>query len=278
MDGASGEFSVRFWGVRGSIPCPGPGTMRYGGNTACLEVRCGEKLLIFDAGTGLRPLGAHLDQYGPIDADLYLTHAHFDHVCGLPFFSPAYSRESRLRVWARHLLPDHTLRYVLSEMMMEPLFPVPISILGADISFHDFHAGQTLSPAPGITLQTAPLNHPNGATGYRVEYGGRSICYVTDTEHIPAKPDRHVLDLIAGADIVIYDATYTDDEYPQRRGWGHSSWQEGVRLATAAAVGTLVLFHHDPDHDDAFMDRVAAAADAARPGTIVAREGMILKP
>ncbi|HEX6977905.1 MAG TPA: MBL fold metallo-hydrolase [Alphaproteobacteria bacterium] len=278
MDGASSEFSVRFWGVRGSIPCPGPDTMRYGGNTSCLEVRCGEKLLIFDAGTGLRPLGAHLDRQGSIDADLYLTHTHFDHVCGLPFFSPAYSRESRLSLWAGHLLPDHTLRYVLSEMMMEPLFPVPISILGADISFHDFRAGQTLSPAPGITLRTAPLNHPNGATGYRIEYGGRSICYVTDTEHIPGKPDQRVLDLIAGADIVIYDATYTDDEFPQRCGWGHSTWQEGVRLATAAAVGTLVLFHHDPDHDDAFMDHVAAAAEVARPGTIVAREGMVLKP
>jgi phosphoribosyl 1,2-cyclic phosphodiesterase len=275
---SSQEFSVRFWGVRGSISCPGPDTVRYGGNTSCLEMRCGDRTLIFDAGTGLRPLGAHLDALGPVEADLFFTHTHFDHICGLPFFSSAYAKTNKFRFWAGHLLPDHTLRYVLSEMMMAPLFPIPISVLGADISFHDFRSGETLNPGPGTTIRTTALNHPNGATGYRVEHAGKSICYITDTEHVPGRPDQAVLSLIAGADIVIYDSTYDDSEFAAHVGWGHSTWQEGIRLADVARVKQLVIFHHDPGHDDDEMDRIAAAAAKVRPGTLVAHEGMILKP
>ncbi len=277
METAS-KFFVRFWGVRGSIPTPGAATARYGGNTSCLEVRCGDRLLIFDAGTGIRPLGAQLDRMGPVDADIYFTHTHVDHIQGLPFFSSAYKKANTLRLWAGHLKPDYTLKQVLSEMMMEPLFPVPISIFGAEISFSDFECGQTLTPGPGIVLRTAPLNHPNRATAYRIEYAGKSICYVTDTEHRPGQPDTAILGLIDRADLVIYDSTYTDDEFPKFVGWGHSTWQEGLRLCAQAKVGRFVIFHHDPSHDDAFMDRVAAEAEAAKPGTVVAREGLILSP
>jgi phosphoribosyl 1,2-cyclic phosphodiesterase len=275
---AGAGFSVRFWGVRGSIACPGAATLRYGGNTSCLEIRCGDRLLVFDGGTGLRELGLHLDSLGPVDADLYFTHTHFDHVVGLPFFSSAHRKGNRFRLWAGHLKPEHTLKQVLSEMMTDPLFPVPISIFGAEISYNDFDCGQTLTPVPGVRLRTAPLNHPNGATGYRVEYQGKSICYITDTEHVSGQPDKNILGLIDRADIVIYDCTYTDAEYPNFAGWGHSTWQEGVRLCERAKAGKLVIFHHDPSHDDAFMDRVAADAEKARPGTVVAREGLVLTP
>ncbi len=278
MSALPDDFRVHFWGVRGSIACPGPETTRYGGNTSCVEMRCGDRLLIFDGGTGLRPLGRHLDSMdGVVDADLYFSHSHFDHICGLPFFSAAYSPANRFRLWAGHLLPNHTLRYVLSEMMMAPVFPIPITVLGADLSFHDFTAGETLSPGPGITIKTAPLNHPNGATGFRVEFAGKSVCYITDHEHTD-KYDAGLLALLDGADIVIYDATYTNDEYPSHRGWGHSTWQEGVRLAERANVKKLVIFHHDPGHDDATMDEIAAAAARMRPGTVVAAEGMTLWP
>ncbi|MBI1244659.1 MAG: MBL fold metallo-hydrolase [Alphaproteobacteria bacterium] len=270
----SDQLSVKFWGVRGSIPCPGPATVRYGGNTPCLEVHAAGRLMFFDAGTGLLPLGNALAAAGaPVDADWYFTHTHFDHIQGLPFFSPLYDKRNTLRLWASHLAPEMTLKEVLSKMMQAPLFPIPIEIFGADVKFNDFARMSTLEPAPGVRVRTTMLNHPNRATGYRVEVAGKSLCYVTDTEHVPGKPDENILGLIAGADLVIYDSTYTDDEFPAHVGWGHSTWQEGVRLADRAGAKRLVIFHHDPSHDDAFMDRVAAAASAVRPGTIVAREG-----
>lgn len=271
-------FFVRFWGVRGSIAVPGPSTARYGGNTSCLEIRCGTELLIFDAGTGLRPLGNSLAPNGAVDADLFLTHTHFDHVNGLPFFVPMFIKGNRFRLWAGHLIPQYTLKYVLSEMMIAPLFPAPVEVFQADISYHDFNAGETLHPKRGVTLRTAALNHPNNATGYRVEYGGKSICYITDTEHYADRIDERVVDLVRGADLMIYDGTYTDQEYPRFKGWGHSTWQQGIAVANAADVKTYVIFHHDPSHDDAFMDKIQAEAEAARPGTLVAREGMTLSP
>jgi phosphoribosyl 1,2-cyclic phosphodiesterase len=153
-----------------------------------------------------------------------------------------------------------------------------MGIFTAKVRFVDFAAGATLAPHPDIRLVTAPLNHPNGATGYRIEFAAKAVAYVTDTEHRPDGPDRNVLALADHADVMIYDATYTDAEYPKHKDWGHSTWQEGVRLADAAQVSTLVLFHHDPGHDDTFMDRIAADAAAARPGTIVAQEGLVLRP
>jgi len=274
----SADFYVKFWGVRGSIATPGRRTVRYGGNTSCLEIRCGGRLLIFDAGTGLRDLGTELVASGPVDADLFLTHTHFDHICGLPFFAPLYAPGSKIRLAAGHLLPDNHLKNVLIEMMMAPLFPIPPAAFHADVSYQDFAMGDTLTPGDGITIRTAPLNHPNYATGYRVDYEGRSICYVTDTEHEDGKRDPNIVDLIRDADLVIYDSTYSDEEYPAYRGFGHSTWQEGVRLADAAGAKTLVIFHHDPSHDDDRMDAIAAEAAQMRPGTTVAREGMVLTP
>ncbi len=277
MNGDS-TFSVKFWGVRGSIACPGDSHRRYGGNTSCLEVRCGPHLLIFDAGTGLRGLGVDLAKRAAAAGDLFLTHTHFDHIVGLPFFGPMYDPNVRMRLWAGHLMPAMTLHDALSKFMAAPLFPVPPKVFCCNISYHDFKAGETLAPRPDVRLRTAPLNHPNGATGYRIEYGGQAICYVTDTEHVEDTPDATILELIRGADLVIYDSTYTDEEFPKYRTWGHSTWQEGVRLCEQAEARRLVVFHHDPGHDDSFMDAVATAAEAARPGTVVAREGMVLTP
>ena len=273
------DFLVRFWGVRGSIATPGPATARYGGNTSALEVRCGARLLLFDAGTGLRFLGNALLAEAPLDADLYLTHTHFDHVCGLPFFKPFFQPQNSFRLWAGHLGEGLTLQRVMREFMMAPLFPVPPEVFKARMEYRDFRAGETLAPGPGIALRTAPLNHPDGATGYRVEYGGRSLCYVTDTEHVPGSPDRNVLGLIDRADLVILDCMYTDEEYAKSYvGWGHSTWQEAVRLCKTAGVRKLVVFHHDPDHDDARLDAIAREVAAALPGAVLAREGMALHP
>lgn len=273
------EFWVRFWGVRGSVACPGPDTVRYGGNTACVEVRCGEHRLIFDAGTGLRVLGGAFGNHQRLKAHVFLSHTHIDHIAGFPFFRPAYSEKNRFEFWAGHLGgKTGALQAVLADLMKAPIFPVPMNIMHACIAFHDFSAGETLTPAPGVVIRTAPLNHPNGATGYRVEFDGRAVCYVTDTEHREGELDQAVLDLIRGSEIVIYDAMYTEEEYRRFKGWGHSTFAAGIRLCEAAGVGRLVAFHHDPEHDDDALDRIAAALVRARPGSRVAHEGLILYP
>ncbi len=272
------EFFVRFWGVRGTVACPGPQYVRYGGNTSCLEVCCGDRRLILDGGTGLRPLGESLKGNGPVEADLYFTHTHIDHISGMPFFRPVYAKGNTFRLWSGHLEAPHTLHTVLVGMMKAPVFPVPLDVMAANLTYGEFRAGEDLSPGDDIAIRTAPLNHPNGATGYRIDYAAKSICYITDTEQLDSGRDPSIVSLVRGADVMIYDSTYTDDEYPRFKGWGHSTWQEGVRVCDAAGVKTLVIFHHDPGHDDDFMDRVAAEANAMRPGTVVAREGLVLRP
>jgi len=181
-------------------------------------------------------------------------------------------------VHAGHLDAGRRIETLMLGLIDDPLNPVNRQTLSADLSFREFAAGDVLTPGPGVRIRTAPLIHPNGAIGYRVEFGGHSVCYVTDTEHNKNALDLNVLGLIEGADYLIYDATYTDAEYPRYAGWGHSTWQEGVRLCNQADAELLVIFHHDPTHDDRFMDQVAADAEKARPGTVVAREGMVLRP
>lgn len=271
------ELTVRFWGVRGSIACPGADWVRYGGNTACVELRCGNCLLIFDAGTGLRPLGQALLAESPtVTAELFLSHTHLDHIYGLPFFAPCFGAGNRLRFWAGHLTPPQRLSDALHAVMAPPLFPDVRSKFGAEIDFVDFRAGETLAPHSDVRVRTSPLAHPGGATGYRVEWAGKSVAYVTDIEHRPPAPDPAVLALVERADIMIYDADYTEEEFRERQGWGHSTWQEAVRIGDQAAVKTVVLFHHDASHTDTVLDDIAEAARRARPGTLVAREGLTL--
>jgi len=277
-------LKVRFWGVRGSISCPGAEYARYGGNTSCLEVTAGGRRLIFDAGSGIRTLGVELARQ-PSDIDIYFTHTHLDHLSGLTFFAPLFDQRSSVRMWAGHLETPYTLKKVIGHLMQAPLYPVSLDVFQARVEFKEFRSGDALS-CGAVGIRTAPLNHPNGATGYRIDHLGKSICYITDTEHHEGRRDRTIVDLCRGADVMIYDSSYTDEEYPRYRGWGHSTWQEGVRLADAAGVGTLAIFHHDPSHDDAFMDGVARDAAAMRPGNaanglpraIVAHEGLTLCP
>jgi phosphoribosyl 1,2-cyclic phosphodiesterase len=275
---AKDDVLIRIWGGRGSVACPGPKTVRYGGNTACVEVRCGPHLVIFDGGTGIRELGKALTAEAPVEADVFLTHFHLDHIAGLPFFATAYDARNRVHFHAARLDTALTLKTIVARMMSPPLFPVPVDEYRADVDFVDFSVGDRLEPHPGLVLETRALCHPGGACGYRLSWAGRTIAYVTDTEHPrDGSLDPNVQDLMAGADVAIYDATFTDAEYACYQGWGHSTWREGVRAADAAGVGTLVLFHHDPAHDDDAMDRIAADAEAARPGTLVAQDGMTLR-
>jgi phosphoribosyl 1,2-cyclic phosphodiesterase len=270
-------ITLRFWGVRGSLPAPGPATMRYGGNTPCVELRCGPHLVILDAGSGLREFGGALAASGvAVDADILLSHTHLDHICGLPFFPAMFDQRARLRFWGGHLAPPDGIAAALRQSWQQPLMPDLRAAFRAQIEFHDFTAGSDIPLHPDLHVGTVALHHPGNSIGYRIGWGSTSVCYITDTEPPADGLDKQLVRFVSGTDVLIYDGTYTDEEYRSRAGWGHSSWQAAVRCADAAAVGQLVLFHHDPGHDDAMMDAIASAAAEQRPGTLVAREGMLI--
>lgn len=270
------SLRLRFWGVRGSIACPSPSHVRYGGNTSCLEVTAGDQAIILDAGTGIRPLGHSFMERGIKRAHLLLTHSHWDHINGFPFFAPGFAPGHEFMIRAGHL-KDDGIREVLAGQMTQPTFPVPLEAMRASLQFEDFTAGDEFAIGSGVKIKTAPLNHPNGATGYRIEHGGKSLCYITDTEHVPGSPDQNILSLVQGADLMIYDSTYTEEEFPSKVGWGHSTWQEAIRLSKAADVKQLAIFHHDPEHNDEFMDGIAEQARKEWDGAVVAKEGMTIE-
>lgn len=270
-----GKMRLRFWGVRGSVPTPGAATTRYGGNTICVELRCGPHLVILDAGTGLRELGEALATITePVDADVLLSHTHLDHICGLPFFKPMYDPGAKLRFWAGHLSPPASIAEALRLSWSAPLMPDMDAEFRATRTFHDFMPGDALSLRPGLRFTTVRLRHPGGAVGYRIEWAGASVCYITDTEHPADGPDETLVRFASGTDVMIYDATYTETEYRSRIGRGHSTWEAGIALADAATARRLVLFHHNPSHDDAAMHAIARTAARRRRGTLTAREGM----
>lgn len=274
---AGAAIGVRIWGARGSLATSGPDTLRYGGNTLCVELRCGPHLVILDGGSGVRALGAALMADGePVDADVLMSHTHLDHICGLPFFAPMYDPRARLCFWGGHLRPPGGISDALHTSWRAPLMPDLHKVFRASLSFQDFTPGQEIALRPGLRSGTHPLRHPGGSTGYRVTWAGKSVSYITDTEHPADGLDTGLAAFLAGSDLLIYDASYTDEEYAARMGWGHSTWRAAADLADAAGVGTLMLFHHDPSHDDATMDGIAAAIAARRPGSIVAVEGMRL--
>ncbi len=268
------SFKIKFWGVRGSIATPSPRHIAFGGNTSCIEVSVGGRRIVLDAGTGMRMLGHWFNQKNVKEASILLSHTHWDHINGFPFFSPAFRKDCAFTIMAGHLAAHGGIKKVFETQMSNPVFPVPLDAIGAQLDFADFQAGADIALARGVLIRTAALNHPDGATGYRIEYQGKSMCYVTDTEHVPGQPDQNVLALIAGADLVVYDSTYTDKEFSHKVGWGHSTWQEGIRLCRAAGAKRLAIFHHDPDHEDPFMEAVEEEARRIWEGAFVARENM----
>jgi phosphoribosyl 1,2-cyclic phosphodiesterase len=271
-------FLVRIWGARGSLPGPAAPNCKYGSESPCVEMRCGDHILIFDAGSGIEGLSAKLREEGALDLDIFFSHCHFDHIMGLPFLRTLYEADANVRIYAGHFLDRMTCREMVERFMAPPYFPITPKYFCAQIDYRDFHPTDTLAPQEGITIPTVRLNHPNGCVGYRVEHAGRTVCYMTDVEHIPGKPDPALLEAIRGADILIYDCTYTDAEFDHYVGYGHSTWEEGVRICEAAGVKRLVLFHHRIGRTDEDLQRIENEAQARFPGAIVARTGLELTP
>jgi phosphoribosyl 1,2-cyclic phosphodiesterase len=298
-------FKVRFWGVRGSYPTPGQGTVRYGGNTACVEVSVNGYTLIFDSGTGIIPLGKELARCArqsglPLEATLLFSHLHHDHTQGFPFFVPAFLPSARLNIFGPDFMGSGAMD-TLERVMHPPHFPVALSELNSTLSFSTLRQTDMLvfgTSVGGVAqyniddpiVQTDPdlvtvrvqrsYAHPNGVLHYRVDWHGHSVVYATDTEGY-VNGDRRLADFAYQTDLLIHDAQYTDEHYlgllpgiPTTQGYGHSTISIAILTARSSMARQLALFHHAPEYDDDQMDRIAAQVEEMQPGTLVAREGI----
>jgi phosphoribosyl 1,2-cyclic phosphodiesterase len=274
---------VTFWGVRGSIPSPGPGTVRYGGNTSCVEVRSGGEIIILDAGTGLRSLGSALlaeFKNKPLNLTLLLTHTHWDHIHGLPFFAPIYNSRCRLRILgcegARKGLAD-----MLTGQMESTYFPVPFSKLPGNIEVEEFK--ELNFDIGDVCVRAQRANHPGVCVGYRLSTPDSLIAFFPDTEPQTSGHDKAMVEFVRDADLLILDSQYDDEEYRGHLGWGHGCVDDSVAFALKAGVKQLCLFHHDPDHDDKMLDgfvKHARQLVLKRKGKLkvdAAREGMTIE-
>ncbi|MBI4463943.1 MAG: response regulator, partial [Acidobacteria bacterium] len=286
-----GRFQVRFWGTRGSIATPGPATVKYGGNTACTEVRCGNQLLILDAGTGIRPLGVSLleeFEQKAIKGHIFVGHTHWDHIQGFPFFTPAFLARNEFTIYSLRGA-GKPLERVFRGQMDSDYFPVRLTDMRAKLEFSELQSDVDLGET---RVSYTFLNHPGLAVGFRIHYGGRSLGYISDHETYarlnPGGPLPNPLDLdiahfVEHVELLICEAQYTEEEYAEKQGWGHSTFLDALERAAQAQVKRLAIFHHDPSHDDAFLDGIQefcekTVAERNYPFTcFLAQEGMAIE-
>ena len=271
-------MKIRFWGTRGSIPTPGERTVRYGGNTACVELRDDtDHLLVLDAGTGLRELGLKLNGTSPLIVDLFLSHLHWDHIQGIPFFRPAFDPKSTLRLYGP--TQHQPLRDLLGLGMDDPFFPVDLDGLPVQLEVHEVASGSRRVVGP-YTVTATTIHHPAPALAYRIEADGKAVVYATDTEDAFTGKPNPVIELARNADALIHDGQFLDEDF--KPGWGHSTVAKAIEVAAEARAKCLVLYHHDPERSDDALDRIAADAQRRADGlgsglqVIVAREGLAL--
>jgi len=271
------RLKLKFWGVRGSTATPRADRLAFGGNTTCVEVRVpgDDTVLVIDAGTGVRDLAESLEREfpsQPLRVTFLMTHFHWDHIQGLPFFSPLYDSRHSLAFCSERT--ETEIREMLEGQMSHPYFPVPFEMVAARRTFIDCRKNEI--EIGRMLVRSFPLNHPQGACGFRIEAGGAKAVVVFDHEHGNASIDAAIRLHAENADLLIYDAQYTPEEYESKRGWGHSTWAEAARLAREAAVEKLILFHHDPDRDDESMRAIVAEAQNSFAATEGAAEGMTI--
>ena len=266
-------MKIKFWGVRGSIPTPGKNFAKFGGNTSCVELHINKRVIIFDMGSGLVNLGDYLLKNNINNFDILLSHFHYDHTCGLPFFQPAYNKDFQFTIRSGIEKTRGNTFEVLNKQISSPSFPITVNAFSAKIKFCDFKIGKDFN-IDKVRVKTISLNHPDGAVGYRIEYKKKSVCYITDHEHELKKKNKSLLDFLNNADVLIYDSTYDDKHFKNYIGWGHSTWQEATRLAKECNIKKLFIFHHNPENDDKKMSLIESACKNMDNNFIVAKEGM----
>lgn len=279
--GNNESLKITFWGVRGSRPVPGSSTIKYGGNTACVQIQAGDKLIILDAGSGICNLGEVLSKKRePVVADLFFSHLHWDHVQGLPFFTPLYKQGNSFTLYgeAKEGVP---FSVALRQQISPPSFPVALDDMGAGLTLREIGSDQTIPLSGGVSVRTLRVSHPGGCLAYRIEFNNKAVCYLTDIEHDEI-PGKKIIEFVRGAQLVIYDAQYTPEEYRgqsdalSKSGWGHSTYREGIRLVKAAGVKRLVLFHHNPQRSDEELESIEKEAALEYKELLAAKEGMVL--
>lgn len=269
-------MKIKFWGVRGSTPTPERQNGRYGGNSPCIEVRLANgTLIILDCGSGLRSLGKSLQlefEERPIHAYIFLTHFHWDHIQGIPFFLPFYKKGNTF-LFHSVLRKGLELKGTIEGQMVNPYFPVDMTVMGSTRHFYDLD--ERPINVNGAVISSAPMNHPQECVGYRIDADGASFVLATDTEPGSPKHDRAVRELARGADVLVYDSQYTPEQLRgEKKGWGHSTWLEGTHIAREVGVKRFALFHHDPDHDDVFVDGLVERAQQEFPNALGASEDL----
>ncbi len=271
-------MKVAFWGVRGSIPTPGAETVRVGGNTPCLEVRTPDgDLLILDAGTGIRSLGLAME-HGNADriiGHIFLSHTHWDHIQGLPFFAPARRRGNRFTVLGEKRV-DERLERVLAGQYMDTYLPFSLREMEADLLIKEVRDGETVVLGEHTLVEARRLDHPGGVFAYRISWKNKALVYATDLRHPPQGLDNRLIRLAQGADLLIHDAHFAPEEAHRYPNWGHSSWLQAVQAGLAAQVTGLALFHYNPTASDEILEEIEQEAKSRLPCTFLSREGMVL--
>ncbi len=276
--GSTADFVVQFWGVRDQISAPGKDTIRYGGNTSCVEMRVANKRLIFDGGTGLRLLGNNLLKTMPVEAYIFFTHCHWDSIQGFPFFIPALLPGNCFHIYGAEASDGTSMEQRLCRQMLGPNFPVPLQVMRSELKFYELTSGMKIV-LDDVTIETVFLHYSHRALGYRVSWQGRSVVYATERRCYPDRIDQNLLHLAQHADLLILDAPSAISACDIQSSpllWQDSLWQTGIETAKAAGVKRIVMSRYNPDYDDDLLDQLQEQVKSVFPNDLFAREGMIL--